>query len=168
MVALGLIVLMTMVALTQVWGRLTKLEARIEQLELGGFSFRSGDEAISEPAAAPVEIPTQPVPQAVPGAGPIVAAAEASVEPVVPQLRNEGAGPQAEPDRGFSFDDIFGRRLPIWGGGITLAVAGMLIVKIFDRRGPRLATCAGHEWPDLRPWPDQRCRDRLARRGSCA
>jgi uncharacterized membrane protein len=129
MVALGLIVLMTMVALTQVWGRLTKLEARIEQLELGGFSFRSGDEAISEPAAAPVEIPTQPVPQAVPGAGPIVAAAEASVEPVVPQLRNEEAGPQAEPDRGFSFEDIFGRRLPIWGGGITLAVAGMLIVK---------------------------------------
>ncbi len=29
----------------------------------------------------------------------------------------------------FSFEDIFGRQLPIWAGGITLAVAGVLIVK---------------------------------------
>lgn len=29
----------------------------------------------------------------------------------------------------FSFEDLFGRRLPIWAGGITLAVAGVLIVK---------------------------------------
>ncbi|WP_174286695.1 hypothetical protein [Sphingomonas bacterium] len=31
--------------------------------------------------------------------------------------------------RGFGFEDIFGRRLPIWAGGVTLAVAGFLIVK---------------------------------------
>jgi len=30
----------------------------------------------------------------------------------------------------ISFEDLFGRRLPIWAGGITLAVAGMLIVKL--------------------------------------
>lgn len=29
----------------------------------------------------------------------------------------------------FSFEDLFGRRLPIWAGGITLAIAGVLIVK---------------------------------------
>ncbi len=29
----------------------------------------------------------------------------------------------------FSFEDFFGRRLPIWAGGITLAIAGILIVK---------------------------------------
>lgn len=29
----------------------------------------------------------------------------------------------------FNFEDLFGRRLPIWGGGITLAIAGVLIVK---------------------------------------
>ncbi|MEP6785565.1 MAG: DUF2339 domain-containing protein [Sphingomonadales bacterium] len=33
--------------------------------------------------------------------------------------------------RGWSvnFEDLFGRRLPIWAGGITLAIAGVLIVK---------------------------------------
>ena len=31
---------------------------------------------------------------------------------------------------GIGFEDLFGRRLPIWAGGITLAVAGMLIVKL--------------------------------------
>ena len=36
---------------------------------------------------------------------------------------------EPEPREGFGFEDIFGRRLPIWAGGITLAVAGMLIVK---------------------------------------
>ncbi len=38
--------------------------------------------------------------------------------------------PEGEPERRkFGFEDIFGRRLPIWAGGITLAIAGMLIVK---------------------------------------
>ena len=36
----------------------------------------------------------------------------------------------ASPARpGFAFEDLFGRRLPIWAGGITLAVAGVLLVK---------------------------------------
>ncbi|MET0364990.1 MAG: DUF2339 domain-containing protein [Sphingobium sp.] len=30
---------------------------------------------------------------------------------------------------GLRFEDLFGRKLPIWGGGITLAVAGVLLVK---------------------------------------
>ncbi|HEX7857984.1 MAG TPA: DUF2339 domain-containing protein [Sphingobium sp.] len=37
----------------------------------------------------------------------------------------------AEPQRGLGirFEDLFGRQLPIWAGGITLAVAGVLLVK---------------------------------------
>jgi uncharacterized membrane protein len=35
----------------------------------------------------------------------------------------------------FSFEELFGRRLPIWAGGITLAVAGMLIVKLSIEAG---------------------------------
>ena len=31
--------------------------------------------------------------------------------------------------RVFGFEDLFGRRLPIWAGGVTLAVAGFLVVK---------------------------------------
>ena len=34
----------------------------------------------------------------------------------------------AKPAFAFSFEDFFGRKLPIWAGGITLAVAGVLIV----------------------------------------
>jgi uncharacterized membrane protein len=33
------------------------------------------------------------------------------------------------------FEELFGRRLPIWAGGITLAVAGMLIVKLSIESG---------------------------------
>ena len=35
----------------------------------------------------------------------------------------------AQPRRSLGFEDIFGRKLPIWAGGVTLAVCGFLIVK---------------------------------------
>ncbi|WP_176593737.1 DUF2339 domain-containing protein [Sphingobium sp. EM0848] len=47
------------------------------------------------------------------------------VEPV-----EQPTPPPAEPTRpSFGFEDLFGRRLPIWAGGVTLAVAGVLLVK---------------------------------------
>jgi uncharacterized membrane protein len=44
-----------------------------------------------------------------------------NVEPVVPV---------AAPRPSINFEDLFGRRLPIWAGGITLAIAGVFIVKL--------------------------------------
>jgi uncharacterized membrane protein len=47
---------------------------------------------------------------------------------------------------GIGFEELFGRRLPIWAGGITLAVAGMLIVKLSIESGllrPLIRVCAG-------------------------
>lgn len=44
----------------------------------------------------------------------------AAEEAHVPQLQRAAA---------FSFEDIFGRKLPIWAGGITLAIAAILLVK---------------------------------------
>ncbi len=43
----------------------------------------------------------------------------------------------AEPPTGFSFDfeDIFGRRLPIWGGGFALAIAGIFLVRFSIEAG---------------------------------
>jgi len=38
--------------------------------------------------------------------------------------------PVEERRPGFAFEDWLGRRLPIWAGGITLAIAGVLIVKL--------------------------------------
>lgn len=42
--------------------------------------------------------------------------------------RPEPAEP-ASPRFQFDFEDIFGRRLPIWAGGITLAIAGVFLVR---------------------------------------
>lgn len=38
--------------------------------------------------------------------------------------------PEPAASRSLNFEELFGRQLPIWAGGITLAVAGMLIVKL--------------------------------------
>lgn len=36
---------------------------------------------------------------------------------------------------GLDLEDVFGRRLPIWAGGVTLAVAGVLLVRYSIERG---------------------------------
>lgn len=41
----------------------------------------------------------------------------------------EPLSPEPEIKRSFDFEEIFGRRLPIWAGGITLAVAGVFLVR---------------------------------------
>jgi uncharacterized membrane protein len=53
------------------------------------------------------------------------------------ELRAERAAAPVEPDTGapqsggpaFGFEELFGGKLPIWAGGVTLAVAGVLIVR---------------------------------------
>lgn len=129
------------------WQKQTALQARIGELEhaLDYFArlIRTGGAATAteEPpkaAEAPV-VETPPVPGEL---GPRRAAVtlHSTVPRVtrkaVPDLAEpvetvEPLGP-AEPERlRFSFDmeDIFGRRLPIWAGGITLAVAGVFLVR---------------------------------------
>jgi uncharacterized membrane protein len=44
-------------------------------------------------------------------------------EPEYPTIEHPEPGPS------FSFEDLFGRKLPIWAGGITLIVAAVLLVK---------------------------------------
>ncbi|WP_339827777.1 DUF2339 domain-containing protein [uncultured Parasphingorhabdus sp.] len=54
-------------------------------------------------------------------------------EPLAVESREEEFSQEEAPPKSrgisFSFEDLFGRRLPIWAGGITLAIAGVLIVK---------------------------------------
>lgn len=79
-----------------------------------------------EPVRAPQ--PAAPVrrePVAAANAAPWAAVAERVTANVHPQ---EGIPGLAKRLPAFSFEDFFGRRLPIWAGGITLAVAGVLIV----------------------------------------
>ena len=82
--------------------------------------FELEADALPEPVAAPEPAPAPVTP---PGPAPEPAFAAASVpgpEPV------EADG---QPGGGFGFEELFGRRLPIWAGGVTLAVAGVLIVR---------------------------------------
>ena len=90
-------------------------------------------EAEVEIIEAPVPAPTEPAEVLVPtaayamAADPVVQEPESVVEPAdneTPTVREPGQrGPS------INFEELFGRRLPIWAGGITLAIAGVLIVK---------------------------------------
>lgn len=131
--------------------RMTRLEARVEQLEdmpqratpsavdvAPAFAPPVAEQyaAASEPEPKPEPEPEpepeqvavmEPAPVPEPAAKPMVLRVGRPFE-AAPEIAVD-AQDDAEPARTFSFEDLFGRRLPIWAGGITLAVAGVLIVK---------------------------------------
>lgn len=77
----------------------------------------------------PPAVETEPV---APAPEPVSYASAPPEEVSVPT--EEERFPEAAPEPAFSlarldFEDIFGRRLPIWAGGITLAIAGVFMVR---------------------------------------
>ena len=137
MTALVLIGLMVVAGV--LWQRLDALKRRITTLEL---ALDRGERSARGDAPAPARVErydwvapepvseAQPVPQVQPLASHLVAP-ELDVVPPAPAVEPEPQVAEA-PERSarrFGFEDIFGRYLPIWAGGITLAVAGFLIVK---------------------------------------
>jgi uncharacterized membrane protein len=68
-------------------------------------------------------------------------AAQAPLAPADMPAETPAAELELAPETGkeerasLGFEELFGRRLPIWAGGITLAVAGMLIVKLSIEAG---------------------------------
>lgn len=56
-----------------------------------------------------------------------VAEPEVAAEPEIVSEESIGQSDYVRP--AFGFEELFGRRLPIWAGGVTLAVAGVLLVK---------------------------------------
>ena len=138
---LGVVALATM--LFGLRARMTELERRLHALEDGETMPRAtaaaappgparivpdmpspppSQPAAAETAPAPAEdVPGEDAPEVSPAPAPI---AEASAAPpaivaVGPTSRRATNG----------FEDVFGRKLPIWAGGITLAIAGVLLVK---------------------------------------
>jgi uncharacterized membrane protein len=88
-------------------------------------------EPAEEPPAAPAIGPETPAPeQPLQAAEPAILYAEPRPEPEAVEEVEEERG-----QGGFGFEELFGRRLPIWAGGVTLAVAGMLIVKLSIEAG---------------------------------
>lgn len=87
-------------------------------------------EAIEPPAPS---IPSVPVPET--SADPTAVPPITTAAPIDPATQPPWQKANAEPERPgtsgprISFEDLFGRKLPIWAGGVTLAVAGVLLVK---------------------------------------
>lgn len=142
------------------WVRIDRLERRVFELSRerdrsqGAFApSPSPDEAPAmmpdktepmietaaprQPDAAPIK-PPEPITGSIatPPSEPV------SPEPAMPEpAMAYDAAPEparyGEARRGISFDfeDIFGRRLPIWGGGFALAIAGIFLVRFSIEAG---------------------------------
>jgi uncharacterized membrane protein len=118
------------VAFLYLQGRLKNLELRLRLLEAGEpVAVAPGVGAIPEPPPVP---PTPEPPIAAPPVEPEPVSAVEPAPEIVPVEELEEVEPalerQARAPR-VSFEDLFGRKLPIWAGGVTLAIAGFLIVK---------------------------------------
>ncbi len=111
--------------------RVMALEERILVLEAEGQSALAP--SVLEPAQvvhAPAEAPPPSTPTAVARRSPwteMVAEPEVAREPEIVSDEPIGQADYVRP--AFGFEELFGRRLPIWAGGVTLAVAGVLLVK---------------------------------------
>ncbi|MEH3120828.1 MAG: DUF2339 domain-containing protein [Sphingomonas phyllosphaerae] len=128
-----LLLIIGCVALGLVWQEVQRLRERVEMLE-AWFTTPSIPEAVEAPPTA--YVPPEPFPDVDHAAYRL---SEPTAEPAVlspapfvdsPQEADvaEQAASQAPPPSS-RFEDVFGRRLPIWAGGLTLAVAGVLVVR---------------------------------------
>ena len=84
------------------------------------------------PEVAPEAMPEpEPEPEFEPEPEPVSGREYETVEAILAPEPVPEYQPAPSKPRSFSinFEDLFGRRLPIWAGGITLAIAGVLIVR---------------------------------------
>jgi len=151
--AVWLVLVVVIVVVVHLTTRLRALETHVAELrdawpaapDYWGDSAPRHDVPAPDPEPAPPPVATPPEP-AVPLRRPAVvihsqleppvqADQPAPYEPgdVAPMTHADDAPDEGAPRAwtlGIGFEELFGRRLPIWAGGITLAVAGMLIVKL--------------------------------------
>lgn len=125
------------IALIVLWQRVKTLDQRVASLEAGARApvvqpaLQREAEAAIEPVIAPTETePKRTVTILNRPAAPVLTEApqpdRPEPAPAIPQTTS--ATPPKQP-KTISFEELFGSKLPIWAGGITLAVAGLFIVK---------------------------------------
>lgn len=93
-------------------------EARV----IGGVRIRKSEDAPASPRPSALTVGRTSTP------APTPAMALAQDDAVTTQTVDRPDEPVA-PAKAFDFEDIFGRRLPIWAGGIALAVSGVFLVR---------------------------------------
>jgi len=126
-----LLTVLLAVLIAYLWSEMRELRRRVELLEMAP-SWTAEPVGIAEAAPIPdiqEDLVSEPMAE-------MPRAADPAPEPFVvePWTYTEETA-VAETRSGLGFEDIFGRRLPIWVGGITLAVAGFLIVKYSIQAG---------------------------------
>ena len=148
-------------AIVYLWNRTTDLEVRLRNSENAIEALRSRGAAgvASAPLAtvaeqlqkaaertveAVPESPREPAPAAIPATrrdtDEALAVASPKPDAEAPASMEPAASPKSRfanlvPKISFDFEDIFGRLLPIWAGGVTLAVAGFFLVKYSIEQG---------------------------------
>jgi uncharacterized membrane protein len=138
-----LVIIGLIVALALLWSRVRTLEVQVRELEAAEHRFAYG------PAHEPTP-PDEAIVRTMPAAMAEPELAAGAIPPPIPELPNlipswepvapEAETPPAEPGflgrrPSFDFEDVFGRRLPIWAGGIALAVAGVFLVRFSIEAG---------------------------------
>ncbi|WFL78230.1 DUF2339 domain-containing protein [Altererythrobacter arenosus] len=116
--------------------RVDQLEQRVSQFEADGASAASPPEVSAPlPTTESVKPATPSVPlvrreqESTTGAT-ATPEPQAEASPTPAQADIKGVAERFSlPRIQFDFEDIFGRRLPIWAGGVTLAVAGVFLVR---------------------------------------
>lgn len=110
--------------------RVMALEARIAMLEAQPVPVPVAPEPVQVVRDSVVVSPPRPRPTPTARRTPWT---ETVIEPeAAPEPEVVIAAPTEEVERArpaFGFEELFGQRLPIWAGGVTLAVAGVLLVK---------------------------------------
>jgi hypothetical protein len=125
------------IAVILLWSRVKQLDQRIATLETSARQPLLSRETLEqEPPEA--EVPPSPMETArtvtIVNRPVTPVLVEEPTAPPEPLPAMEAATPPAAPEpksqpRTIGFEELFGSKLPIWAGGITLAVAGLFIVK---------------------------------------
>jgi len=129
--------------LAWVWNRMDTLERRVADLEtfpgIRGYTqpayheprpalreIPASDHGFGAEPHLPEVAPPQPAPPFAPPGEPVEDEGEAGESLVRERYRFR---------LGFDFEDVFGRLLPVWGGGVALAIAGFFLVRWSIDRG---------------------------------
>ncbi|MFZ1743085.1 MAG: DUF2339 domain-containing protein [Pontixanthobacter sp.] len=150
-----LILLLLGGAIVHLWRRSDALEAKLKTLDarIDGLHWhithapKAEDESAAQTPSVPpiseqrpVVTPQSSIPAHIPAPIPAMRRAAAKPAPAAPAISAEPTQPAQDNTAAlqpkfqftrpsFDFEDIFGRLLPIWAGGITLAIAGFFLVK---------------------------------------
>lgn len=129
----NLILFGLILVVAKLWFEVGRLKARVVEFEAARIFEDTADAAYPVYSVNPVE-PTAVAPLAAddvpePLAAPMLAPVDQQSDEEQPAIADEhGTAPRFAIPR-IGFEELFGRKLPIWAGGATLAVASFLIVK---------------------------------------